>query len=313
MDGDGDMNILKFALIGGLLLLAGCETTSSIPYEVSTGNIMKMRANVELGNTVRVEEFDIANGVDQNPMCRLMGPVKVSPGKTMMQFVKEAFEKELYEAGLLDIKSPVVIKGRLEKIEFSSVSPASWDLSLRLQSSNGSTLTVTNNYRFATSFSAYGACKNVADAFGPAVQILLGVAIENPDFPSLFARNDSVTYTSKADELVIEQSLQNSQVTAGFNLTGLYRLGVTGNLKRYISSEDSNARLVQSGNKVTGTFGDGGKIWGEVDGTTVKFDWYLKGNSGTGKLSFDPENNEVMGKYFQTFLGDGKWNLTKLE
>ena len=136
MNGNKDVYILKSAFIGALLLLAGCETTNSIPYEVSTGNIMHMRANVGLGNTVRVDEFDTANGVDQNPTCRLMGPIKVAPGKTMARFVKEAFEKELYQSELLDLKSPVVIKGKLEKMGFSSVSPASWDITLSLQSSN---------------------------------------------------------------------------------------------------------------------------------------------------------------------------------
>ena len=183
------MYILKFAFIGAFLLLAGCETTNSIPYEVSTDNIMNMRANVASGNTVRVDVFNTADGVDPNPTCRLMGPIKVAPGKTMAQFIEDAFEKELYQSELLDLKSPVVIKGRLEKLDFSSISPASWDITLRLQSSNGSTLTVSNNYGFGTSFTAYGACQNVADAFGSAVQALLGMAIANPDFPALFAHN----------------------------------------------------------------------------------------------------------------------------
>ena len=189
MDGDKGMHIIKFAFVGALLLLAGCETTNSIPYQVSTDNIMNMRANVDPDNTVRVDEFDTANEVDPSPTCRLMGPVKVAPGKTMAKYIEESFEKELYHSQLLDLKSPVIIKGTLEKMDFSSVSPASWDISLRLQSSNGSTLIVSNNYGFDTSFSAYGACQNVADAFGGAVQALLGKAIDNPDFVSLFARN----------------------------------------------------------------------------------------------------------------------------
>ncbi len=41
------------------------------------------------------------------------------------------------------------------------------------------------NYRFDTSWSAYSACKNVADAFGPAVQELLHQVVTNPQFAKL--------------------------------------------------------------------------------------------------------------------------------
>lgn len=57
-------------------------------------------------------------------MCRLMGPVKVAPGKTMSTFIKEAFQEELFLAQAYDTNAPVKIEGQIQKMSFSSVSPA---------------------------------------------------------------------------------------------------------------------------------------------------------------------------------------------
>lgn len=40
-------------------------------------------------------------------------------------------------------------------------------------------------YKYDTSFDAWSACKNVADAFAPAVQELLGKVVSNPKFIQL--------------------------------------------------------------------------------------------------------------------------------
>ena len=122
-----------------------------------------MRDLINPNHKIVVGSFSFSpdTGVNETPTCRLMGDVKVSPGKTMSQYVKEAFEKELYQAGLLDNRSPVNIQGSIEKLDFSSIAPANWYLTIRLESSNGAGVTVSNLYQFDTSFSAYGACHNV--------------------------------------------------------------------------------------------------------------------------------------------------------
>lgn len=78
-----------------------------------------------------------------------------------------------------------VIDGRLEALSFSSVSPASWDITMSVKSTTSPGYTVSVKYPFETSWTAYSACKNVADAFGPAVQELLKEVVTHPQFASL--------------------------------------------------------------------------------------------------------------------------------
>jgi hypothetical protein len=66
-------------------------------------------------------------------------------------------------------------------LSFSSTG-GSWNIALKLDSSNGKTLSASEHYEFHTSYSAASACHNVADAFQPAVQALIGKVVAAPDF-----------------------------------------------------------------------------------------------------------------------------------
>jgi len=58
-------------------------------------------------------------------------------------------------------------------------------ITMAVDSNNSAGYTVSVNYGFDTSWDAYSACKNVADAFGPAVQELLKQVVSHPQFASL--------------------------------------------------------------------------------------------------------------------------------
>ena len=179
--------LLSGVLLFVSLILAACETTNSIPYKASTTNIIAIQqATGAKGSKVSVGSVELAPGVDESPLCRLAGPIKVSPGKTPSQYIKEAFIEELFAAQAYDPNSANVVTATVEKLAFSSISPASWTIGLKIKSTtspNGYSASV--DYKFNTSFTAYGACKNVADAFGPAVQELLKQVVTNPGFPAL--------------------------------------------------------------------------------------------------------------------------------
>jgi hypothetical protein len=174
-------------LVSAALILAGCETTNSIPYKASTSNIISIQqATSAKGLKVSVGDVALAPGVDESPTCRLMGPVKVAPGKTPAQYIKEAFIEELFAAQAYDPKSPNVVTASIDKLVFSSISPASWTIGLKVKSSKSTGgYPAAVDYKFDTSFTAYGACKNVADAFGPAVQELLKQVVTSPGFAEL--------------------------------------------------------------------------------------------------------------------------------
>ncbi|WP_353191067.1 hypothetical protein [Pandoraea pnomenusa] len=165
------------------LLLSGCETTNSIPYKASTSNVIAIQQALQPAK-VSVADIKLASGVEENPLCRLMGPVKVAPGKTLPQYIKEALQEELFLAQAYDTKGPA-IEGSIDELSFSSVAPANWKISMTVKSAKSAGYKVSVNFPFETSFTAISACKNVADAFGPAVQELLKQVVTNPQFATV--------------------------------------------------------------------------------------------------------------------------------
>jgi hypothetical protein len=172
--------------VTAFICVSGCETTNSIPYKASTANIITIQESLKAeGKKVSIGSVAMAPGVDESPLCRLMGPVKVAPGKTPSQYIKDAFQEELFAAGVYAPNAATVIDGTITNLSFTSVSPASWNITMAVKSNSSPGYTVSTKYDFGTSFTAYSACKNVADAFGPAVQELLKQVASNPQFKTL--------------------------------------------------------------------------------------------------------------------------------
>ncbi|RZF24952.1 hypothetical protein EVC45_35945 [Paraburkholderia sp. UYCP14C] len=170
--------------LAAVTLLSGCQTTNaSIPYEVSTENVVAIQSGLQT-KKVSVSNITLADGVSEHLMCRMNGDVIVSPGKTLSQYVKDAFQKELFTAQAYDVHG-AKIEGRIEELSFSSVTPASWTITMRVHSSASKGYSVSIKYPFETSWIAMEACKNTANAFAPAVQALLKEVVTNPQFPTL--------------------------------------------------------------------------------------------------------------------------------
>jgi hypothetical protein len=178
--------IVTTLVVTSAIALGGCSTTNSIPYKASTNNVIALQNTLKQSNSkVSLGNFSLANGVEEELLCRMMGPVKVAPGKSMSVYIKEAFQEELFMAQAYDPSAPVKIDGRIDKISFSSVSPANWEISMAVSSNKSPGYSVAIKYNYETSFDAFSACKNVADAFAPAVQELLRQVVSNPQFAKL--------------------------------------------------------------------------------------------------------------------------------
>ena len=166
-----------------MIVLTGCETTSSIPYSASTQNVLNFQKQLPETNV------SLGSFVDSNHMeeltCRLLGPIDVSRGKSKAEYIKDAMQTELFLAQVYSVDSDVIIEGKLDAVNFSSVSPANWEFEFTVSSNLYTGYTVKTKYEFNTSYSAYSACKNVADAFGPAVQDLINTIVTHPDFSKL--------------------------------------------------------------------------------------------------------------------------------
>lgn len=180
----------KFALLSIVsacaIIASGCSTTNSIPYKASTSNVITIQQILQSkGQKVKLGAITMAPGIEESPLCRLQGPVRVAPGKSLPQYIQDAFQEELFMAKVYDPAALTVIDARIEALAFKSVSPASWTIRMAIRSNKSEGYTVSVDYPFQTSWSAASACKNVADAFGPAVQELLKHTVSHPQFAAL--------------------------------------------------------------------------------------------------------------------------------
>lgn len=166
--------------------LAGCATTTSggLQYKASTHNVITIQEQAN-GAKVRLLDFTKAADVTESPWCRANGPISIGSGKTPAQFIHDALQEELFMAQAYSSSAQTVISGRLDALSFSSVSPANWEISLTLSSSTGASYQIKNHYEYETSWNAFSACKNVADAFAPAVQDTLKKAVSDARFKTL--------------------------------------------------------------------------------------------------------------------------------
>lgn len=111
-------------------------------------------------------------------------------------------------------------------------------------------------------------------------------------------------------------STSESQPATYFDLSGTYSSTITGINAQSILGINPEVKLTQKGKKVSGTFGTaGGHFWGEIEEGSIKFQYRSShGGSGSGKWTVEPDSGEIIGKWSSTtWLGSGKWNLTRVQ
>jgi hypothetical protein len=117
-------------------------------------------------------------------MCRGVGPIKTPDGQTFENFIKKALVDELKIAEAYSNSATITLTGNLDAIDFSSNS-GTWNLALTVNSSNGHSLSASENYSYTTSFYGETACNQTAQALMPAVQNLIGKVVQNNEFRKL--------------------------------------------------------------------------------------------------------------------------------
>lgn len=168
-----------------VLVLSAC---SYIPprYSISEDNTMELKKlgadNINVGAFTATAEFD--------DNCSITAGVVGKPDITGFQgYIKKAFIKELQQAGLFDDKAPkITLTGVVEKLSFSSrrdVYTSSWNITVRLNSSNGKSVRVSVQHDFDAGAGSQADCQIIADNYMPAVQKILGKLISSPEFQSL--------------------------------------------------------------------------------------------------------------------------------
>jgi hypothetical protein len=171
----------KLFVLGTCLALTGCDTYTAGTYSPAMTDMVTLKhlppANVTVGS--------FSNAVDVSMQCRLVGPIHLPGDITPQDYISQSLAGELDLAGLSGGTGPgVTLSGSVTGFNFDSMG-GNWQLSETITSSNGKSLSVTNEYEFHTSYLAEAACNDVANAFEPAVQALNQKLITDPGFPAL--------------------------------------------------------------------------------------------------------------------------------
>ena len=111
--------------------------------------------------------------------CRAVGPIKTPDGEPFSVFVQKALVAEMKTAHIYADDAPTVLTGSLDAIDFNTMSGGR-RLSFTLVSSNGHSLSETENYSFSSSYFGETACNQTAQAFMPAVQDLIAMELLKP-------------------------------------------------------------------------------------------------------------------------------------
>lgn len=175
------------AIALSVLSLSACSTYMPQRYNISADNNVALKA---LGvSKINVGTFKGPNTFDSG--CRGAGPIAPPDNMSFEGYIQKALADELKVAGMFDEKMPVAtLSGELEKLSFSSsrgLTGGEWDIGMRINSSNGKSISITEHYEFNSGFIADTACKQTAEAYLPAVQNLIGKMIKSADFKSLLA------------------------------------------------------------------------------------------------------------------------------
>jgi len=155
---------------------------------------MPQRYSISADNNVALKSISVGNinvgsfkgPASFNSSCRAAGPIAPPDDMTFEAYIRKALVDELKIAGKFDEKMPkVTLSGEVDQLSFSSsrsVTGGSWDIGLRVTSSNGKSSYISEHYEFNSGFGADTACKQTAEAYFPAVQNLIGKLVKSPEF-----------------------------------------------------------------------------------------------------------------------------------
>ncbi len=168
-----------------VLVLSAC---SYMPqrYSVSQENTEALKksggSNINVGPFTKTAEFDNS--------CRVVAGVVEKPDSTGFEgYIQKALVEELKQADMFDDKAPkITLTGVVEKLSLSTLRTiylSNWDIGVRLNSSNGKSVYITQHYEFNAGPNKLADCQIIADQYMVAVQKTLGKLINAPEFQSL--------------------------------------------------------------------------------------------------------------------------------
>ena len=156
------------------------------------------------------------------------------------------------------------------------------------------------------------------------VSLNIAKKISKDEFVSVLSMNTAGGNNAGESILGVNQSITKSSNEASepegkincHDISGTYVSNISGNTQAlHLKESEPKVTIVQDGSSISGTFGvSGGKIWGVLKDNTIEFDWVSsRGDSGKGKWIVDPESNVIVGTWYSLWIGNGEWNLMRVE
>jgi hypothetical protein len=177
---------MKRIVVAALVFVLGACSYVPQRYSVSADNTVALKklgvGNINVGPFTKNGEFDTS--------CRVVAGAVEKPDRTGFEgYIQKALVEELKQAGMFDDESPkITLTGVVEKLSLSTMRTvylSSWDIGVRLKSSNGKSEYIKQHYDFNAGPRALADCQIIADQYMVAVQKTLGKLIDAPEFQSL--------------------------------------------------------------------------------------------------------------------------------
>jgi outer membrane protein assembly factor BamD (BamD/ComL family) len=138
----------------------------------------------KFGKRVNVGFFGATNQGQKILMCRGYPMIATPDGHPFSELVRTMLVDELKFANTYSTSSNVTLTGNLDSIDVNSFTGV-WDMTLTVKSSNGKSLSISQNYSFNTGLDGDIACKHAARTLRPAVQSLVDKVRKSPGFLGL--------------------------------------------------------------------------------------------------------------------------------
>jgi len=168
------------------LALGACQSYTAQTYSISPDTVRSVK-NLKLNESIGVGDVSASTAIDLN--CRAMGPIVLPNRLSLTSYVKKAMEDELKIGDAYAYQNPkITLTAQISKFDMSSskgLIKGYYDIALKVNSTNGNSLQVTEYYEFESGYDGNTACKNTSDAIMPAVQNLVGKIYRSPQFESL--------------------------------------------------------------------------------------------------------------------------------
>ncbi len=182
-----------FIVAVSTLVLSACASNSLLdlrytpqPYSVAGENTEALKkfgvAHINVGPFTKTAEFDNS--------CHVVSGIVEKPDSSGFEgYIQKALIAELKQAGMFDDKTPqITLAGDVQQLSQSTGRMqylSSWDIGIRLNSSNGKSVEINQHYDFNAGANWLPDCQQIADRYMFAVQNTLGKLIDSPEFQSL--------------------------------------------------------------------------------------------------------------------------------